>query len=253
MKKILSLLFCVLLCLTACAPSGQQEQSVSDSVPTTEAATAPTEEATQSLEGAAIPEAYGQILSNIIRAYPWNDDELDLVPEQPELSYMYRRNTDLAEVGFALMDLDGNGTEELILGWIDNDFVYDVYTLSEGQAVHILAGHERNTYFLCENAMIENQWSGGAALTGNDFYRLHGGSLELVERITFDAYHALDAGVIEDVSEANDHNCYFASPTENPADYRQIPIEEAIDKLESYREETPQLEIGYTSLAEYTE
>ena len=253
MKKILSLLFCVLLCLTACAPSGLQEQSVSDSVPTTETTTAPTQEATQPLEGAAIPEAYGQILSNIIRAYPWNDDEGDLVPEQPELSYMYRWNTDLAEVGFALMDLDGNGTEELILGWIDNDFVYDVYTISEGQAVHILAGHERNSYFLCENAMIENRWSGGAAVSGNDFYRLDGSSLKLSERITYDVYHAMEIGLIRDWDEADGQDFYFASPTENSADYSRISADEALATLDNHREANPQLEIRYTPLTEYDE
>ena len=59
-----------------------------------------------------LPDEYDMIIKNIINAYPWNDDDMTIVPENPELSYMYRRNASLSEIGFALVDLDNNGRTE---------------------------------------------------------------------------------------------------------------------------------------------
>ena len=198
-----------------------------------------------------LPDEYDMIIKNIINAYPWNDDDMTIVPENPELSYMYRRNASLSEIGFALVDLDNNGQTELIISDINKPFIYDLYTISDGEIVHLFDSGERHFYLLYEKGLIRNTWSGSAATTGNDFYRLSDGKLEFVERITMDAYQALDAGLIDDLSESDENNSFFRSESEDFEDYRSVPFDEAIEAIEAYLNENAQLIIEYTLLSEY--
>ena len=198
-----------------------------------------------------LPDEYDMIIKNIINAYPWNDDDMTIVPENPELSYMYRRNASLSEIGFALVDLDNNGQTELIITEINCPFIYDLYTVSDGEIVHLFCSSERSCYFIYENGWIENQWSGSAATSGHDFYKLNDGSLDFVERITMDAYYALDAGLISDPSEADGENTFFRSKSEDFEDYILIPFDEAMEAIEAYQNANEPLVIEYTLLSEY--
>ena len=176
MKKILSIILCLSLvfCLPACSFNNQPDSNSVNS---------DSDKITNQENSPALHSEYALIIDNIVRAYPWNDDDLTIVPENPELSYMYRHNDELSEVGFALIDLDGNGQEELILS-DPSKFVYDLYTISNGKAVHLFDGGERYCYTLRENGIVENSWSSSAATSGNDFYKLNDGKLAFIERIT---------------------------------------------------------------------
>jgi len=198
-----------------------------------------------------LPYEYNVIVSNMINAYPWNDDDITIVPENPELSYMYRRNASLSEIGFALMDLDNNGQKELIISDITKPFIYDLYTISEGEITHLFDSGERYYYLLYENGFIENGWSASAATSGQDFYKLNDGKLAFIERITMDAYHALDIGLIDDLSQANDDNCFFRSESEKEKDYKSITSDEATKAIETYQNANKPLNIEYTLLSEY--
>ena len=244
MKKALCILFCLtlIISLSACVAAGSSDNSAPDSNRTTSSQ--------DSTLIPTLPNEYATIINNIINAYPWNDDDLIIVPENPELSYMYRRSTALSEIGFALIDLDVNGQEELIIS-DPNKFVYDVYTISNDKTVHLFASGERNYYILRENGIVENSWSGSAATSGHDFYKLNDGKLDFVERITLDAYHALDAGLIHDLSEANEDNCFFRSNSEDEKDYKTASSDEAIKTIENYQNANKELEIEYTFLSDY--
>ena len=240
MKKALCVFLCVFVvfCLSTCS---RTERSYSNSETTT---------SQEPKDLPALHSEYSLILDNIVTAYPWNDDDLIIVPENPELSYMYRRSTALSEIGFALIDLDVNGQEELIISG-PNKFVYDVYTISNDKIVHLFASGERNCYILRENRWIENAWSGSAATSGHDFYQINDGKLDFVERITLDAYHALDIGVIKELTEANDNNCFFISPTDQFENYKSVTSDEAIERIEAYQTENKEIEIEYTLLSDY--
>jgi len=245
MRKILCILLCFtfIFALSACAASDSPEDSAPDSNSTV-SDQKPT-------DTPALPNEYTAILNNIINAYPWNDDDLTMVPENPELSYMYRHNSALSEVGFALMDLDNNGQEELIIADLTHSFIYDLYTISDGKAVHLFASGERYCFYLYENGFVENQWSGSAAESGHDFYKLNDGELVLIERITLDAYHALDVGIISDPSEVTNDNCFFRSSSKDEKDYQWITSEEAIKAIDNYQNANIPLVIAYTPLSEY--
>ena len=138
----------------------------------------------------------------------------------------------------------------MIISDINKPFIYDLYTISDGETIHLVDSGERYCYYLYENGYLENQWSGGVS-TGYDFYRLDGGTLDFVERITSDAQHAMDIGMIGDISEANDNDCYFRSESDQPEDYKPITSEEATKIMEDYRNANQPLIIEYTLLSEY--
>lgn len=71
-------------------------------------------------------------------------------------------------LGYLIEDIDGNGTDELIFGQNDdpgsawNGVIYDLYTISDGELVHVFSGGERDVYYFCENGMIANEGADGA-------------------------------------------------------------------------------------------
>ena len=239
MYKKLSLLLAIALCLSlalcACAASRPEDAAPADTTP----ATTP------------MPEAYDQILQNLINAYPWNDDEDTIVPENPELSYLYRFQTDLSQVGYALVDLDQDGQAELLLGDMTYSRLFDAYTLKDGQLVHLLDSGERYSYQPLENGYFELVWSGGAALSGHDYFRLENGKLVFIERLTLDADHALDIGLIKELTEANEDNTCFRSKTDQPEDYQLISFDEYLAAIDAWQAQYKPLTIPYTPLSEY--
>lgn len=244
MYKKLSLLLAIVLCLSlalcACAASRPEDAAPKTTTP---AATTPTT--------ILMPEAYDQILQNLINAYPWNDSELDIVPENPELSYLYRYQTDLSQVGYALVDLDKDGQAELLLGDMTYSQLFDVYTLKDSQLVHVLDSGERYSYYPLENGYIEHEWSGSAVTSGHDYFQLRGGKLVFLERLTMDAWHALDTGLIKDITEATEDNTFFRSKTDQPEDYQLISFDEYLAAIDAWQAQYKPLTIPYTPLSEY--
>lgn len=247
MKKII----CILLCLTlifslaACIDNSSSNDAAFDSNSNS------TTSNQNPTDLPILPIEYDVIINNIIKAYPWNDDEINMVPENPELSYMYRRNSALSEIGFALIDLDGNGQEELIISDVNSAFVYDLFTISGGKLSHLFHSGERYCYYLRENGYIENQWSGSAVTNGHDFYKINDGKLDFIERITMDAYYALEVGLIKELSEATEYNTFFISKSKKEDDYKSITFNEAMKTIETYQNANNPLEIEYILLSEY--
>ena len=123
-------------------------------------------------------------------------------PENYDFSsviYM-RKDWDYGTLGYLVTDIDGNGTDELIFGgnadesvsWYDG-IIYDIYTISNGELVHILDGWERSRYFLCENGMIAHEGVGSAFNGINSYFTLKGDELYLVESVMWNYEGADDA------------------------------------------------------------
>lgn len=92
-------------------------------------------------------------------------------------------------LGYLIEDIDGNGTDELIFGQNDdpdsawNGVIYDLYTISDGELVHVFSGGERSTYTLCENGMIAHEGADGADMFVFAYYIFEGIELHLVEAV----------------------------------------------------------------------
>lgn len=123
----------------------------------------------------------------------------DDYPDLPSIltnPYWARTDTDslLSRTGYARMDLDGDGSSELLLGWLGNDswslnqgYVFAIYTLVEGQPVLVVEGWERSTYVLGEDGYLYHCSSSGADQTEWNKYRFTPAAenyLETVEHIS---------------------------------------------------------------------
>ncbi|MCH5275663.1 MAG: hypothetical protein J1E65_07470 [Lachnospiraceae bacterium] len=96
-------------------------------------------------------------------------------------------NEALSAIGYTFYDVDGNGTEELIIadtgeGLWDNRILL-MYTLCEDKPVLVIDGWVRNRYYLLNDGTIYNEGSSGAAYTEFGTYRIaeDGNSLEVID------------------------------------------------------------------------
>ena len=97
-------------------------------------------------------------------------------------------------LGYLIKDIDGNGTDELIFGQNDDPdsawdgVIYDLYTISDGELIHVFDGGERSTYHLCENGMIAHEGFDGAAMSVNAYYNFEGTELNLAEAVLYNGW-----------------------------------------------------------------
>jgi hypothetical protein len=75
----------------------------------------------------------------------------------------------LSKVGFAFVDLNEDGIDELVLGWIGNEFwnmdegyVFAVYTVVDGKATLAIEGWERCLYVIGKDGYLYNSGSNGS-------------------------------------------------------------------------------------------
>lgn len=258
LKVCLPVLICICLVFSACSGGvavngglNSGENSSDKASVSSDSAASKTENGNDSSMG--MPLQYTTILQNIIRAFPFSSDSVNPVPENPELSYLYTRVSSLADIGFALIDLDNNGQKELIIADTKKGFICDVYTADKGKAQHIFSGGEKNYFILRENNLIENLWADSAAVSGTDFLKLSGNKLELVERFTLDATYALETGRILDASSANAENCLYKSKSYDKKDYIEINNEQMESGIETYQKSAQKLLINYTPIENYKE
>ena len=140
-------------------------------------------------------------------------------------------------VGYAFMDLDGNGVKELIIG--DTEYgidgvIYALYSYADGSIKEVFSSGERDRHSLCDGGIILNDWSNSAWNNGRAYYRISGTTLSLKERIVGD-------------KDKNGNYVQFYSTTENDQDLISITEEKAQEIRDSYVKES----IQYTSFSEY--
>ncbi|MBT9778386.1 hypothetical protein GPL15_17960 [Clostridium sp. MCC353] len=138
--------------------------------------------------------------------------------------------------GYLIEDIDGNGIDELIFGengtnpdsqW--DGVIFNIYTISDEELVQVLNGWERNKYFFCENGMIANEGSSGAANSNYAYFTFEGSELHLVEAVIYDGMKdAADPWFYSTESE-------FYSENAEP-----ISEEKAIEIREKYIYERPE-------------
>lgn len=157
----------------------------------------PDEENTDEPEGEAADEPveepvvenefYQKLISAVRKCIAGEEVEM---PEEYDFSvaiHMFPGDT----LGYFIEDIDGDGTEELVIGdtWgEDHTFIYNIYTMSGGELVRVADGWDRNRYYLCENGMIANEGSSGAANSSYAYFTFDGTELHLIESIIYDGF-----------------------------------------------------------------
>ena len=142
--------------------------------------TAPTE------SGTAIPEAYQPVIAKYVTALTehWGGEACS----NADISILVSYATSPSELGYALLDLDNDGTDELIIANdAERQVIYDLYSLVDGKLVHVFTGWDRNSYELREDYRILNIGSNGAASADYVYCHLSNGQLVTDSLIRFDA------------------------------------------------------------------
>ena len=142
--------------------------------------TAPTE------SGTAIPEAYQPVIAKYVTALTehWGGEACS----NADISLLVSYATSPSELGYALLDLDNDGTDELIIAIdAERQVIYDLYSLVDGKLVHVFTGWDRNSYELREGYRILNIGSNGAASADYVYCHLSNGQLVTDSLIRFDA------------------------------------------------------------------
>lgn len=142
--------------------------------------TAPTE------SGTAIPEAYQPVIAKYVTALTehWGGEACS----NADISLLVSYATSPSELGYALLDLDNDGTDELIIANdAERQVIYDLYSLVDGKLVHVFNGWDRNSYELREGYRILNIGSNGAASADYVYCHLSNGQLVTDSLIRFDA------------------------------------------------------------------
>ena len=113
----------------------------------------------------------------------------------PMVAYYYEGEP-LNNVGFAFVDLDGDGIEELVIGAIYNaeqyPVVFEIWTLINNEPVILAQSGFRNRYFL-QYAPEDNLWTvanegeNGAANHAVYYLQLTNGEFKVIQGVVFDA------------------------------------------------------------------
>lgn len=137
--------------------------------------------------------------------------------------------------GYLIEDIDGNGVDELIFGENGSEpdgtqggIIYDIYTMSDGELVHVLNGWVRNRYYLCENGMIANEGSSGAGNSNYSYFTFDGSKIHLVESVIYDGMK--DA----------ENPWFYSTESEDDAENAEPVSEERADEIRGkYKYEYP--------------
>ena len=194
MKKCFSVLLILALCLTALSACGGKaepsptpipvptaEPTVEPTVeptaePTAEPTTAPTDADTIA-DYAAVFGTYNQLL-----AEGWGGEEL-MAHDLPLLIMYCVGEAPFDNMGYLLLDVDSDGTRELLIGTTMDDpfyapIVFEMYTLSpEGSPVRVFTSQERARYYLCEDNSFLFEGANSAADSVTCYYSYAAGTL----------------------------------------------------------------------------
>ena len=125
--------------------------------------------------------AYDTVIEKYRTAMAHKDEGYG-VPAQYDVSEMIFY---AGHVGYARMDLDGNGTEELIIGGIGYDipeepYIFEIFTLENGVPVSVGRSQARSRLFLMADNKIYNEGSSGAASSNFSVMQLSGSQLRFL-------------------------------------------------------------------------
>ena len=120
--------------------------------------------------------AYGSVIQTYKRAIELGNITAETAWDYNISEYM----VGCAHVGYALKDLDKDGTPELIIadyGGDSGQILFDLYTLYNGSPAQLAMSQARNRWYLRTDNLLYNEASSGAAYSYFSLYRKTGSEL----------------------------------------------------------------------------
>ena len=144
--------------------------------------------------------------------------------QKNNLCYLAGYYSDINKLGYCLLDVDSDGTDELFIGTTEDEgyegMFFDMYTLTDGKAELVATSGERDRYYLCEDNTIANEGSSSAFLSVNYYYEYKSGKLNLQD------------GIVND-GELDPQNPWFYGTLDNGEDSLEPISEGAADSIKS--------------------
>lgn len=110
--------------------------------------------------------------------------------QNEDYSYMYAQYGSMTSSNFAYgrLDINDDGLDEFFMGENGtNEFpcvIYDIYTVVNGELVHLFCGGERNRmYFTDTTNVLLNEGSNGADSSMNQYFKLENDKLTPIELV----------------------------------------------------------------------
>ena len=175
---------------------------------------------------------YGDVIARHVQAIKegWDANRL----EEESMSPMYFNMSQdgggdvLGRVGYAYMDTNNDGIDELLIGEIaEGDWkgtVYDIYTMVDRKPAHVVSGWDRSRYYALEHGFICNEYSGGADLSGWDISDIEPNTTNLMPQVSLkvDGYE-------------NESQPWFISYGSGDDDWENVTEEEFNSRLETFQ------------------
>ena len=196
MRKLLLCTIALLLVLTIlCGCEKPQEEQPIPSMPSVEIIPEENEEEVTSVSA---EEVYAPQIERYYKALSeqWDEGAYFEHEMSPMAIYYYEGNA-LDNIGYSLMDLNGDENPELVIGAIYNSdldpLVFEIWTLKNGEPEMLAQSGSRNRYYL-QYSEEEELWTiayeaeNGAANRANYYLHISEGKFEVIQGIIFDAF-----------------------------------------------------------------
>ena len=165
----------------------------------------------------------------------WEEVEPGTMNELAErisyLGYFYPVQS-LSDAGYMPIDLNDAGVPELITSIAlaaqeggSAGLIYDLYTIMDGNVVHLASSGERDRYYLCANQFIANEGSYGEADSVYGFYCLERGA---------DALHLLEMVRYYGMDDPSNPWFYGTTDTYDITEFSNITDEKVQEVVERY-------------------
>lgn len=154
----------------------------------------------------------------------WSWEQCDEADISRQIMFDWVKKNDL---GWFLLDIDENGAEELIIS--DGTHLFDLYTIRNGQPIHLLRAHPDH-YTLCKDSTIEQRQHQNEVNTYWRWYHLSGSELipenvVYLEAKTHQYYYGTDDKSMEKVSE-DEAGKYLVNSEKTAMEWNLVPFVE---------------------------
>lgn len=120
---------------------------------------------------------------------------------------------DNAGNGYLLKDMDGDGTNELLIGPLEGDeyhrqLILAMYTMEDYSPVEVFSGGEDDEYYLCENGSFDEKQAPTTTRITHNYYYYASGEMKLLSSLEYGPgvdrvcrWSLTEAGIASEVDE----------------------------------------------------